>query len=297
MTDTSRTAQRPTEMLAVVDGELMPLDQAAVPATDLGLVRGDGVFEVVQLYEGQLFALDEHLARLSRSAVAIDLDLPLEQIEADVALLLGAVGAQDGNVRIIVTRSGTRLVMQEPVLVAPAALRLALVPHLVTPLLSGVKSLSYALNCHARRVAQAAGCDDALLFSADDGQILEAPFTSFAWVEDGRLYTPPLAAGILDSITRRVLFEATDVEERVCRRENLARAEGACIMGTGLEIVPVSEIRDVRTFAGVAEPIRAAAAAMSEAIQARLRQAVGAPLVSASLEKEDRWRTQGPAGH
>ncbi len=258
-------------MLAVVDGDVVPVARAVVPAVDLGLVRGDGVFEVFQLYSGVPFALDEHLDRLARSAAAIDLEVDRDRLEADVALLLGAIPKEDGNVRVIVTRSGTRLVIQEPVLEIPSRLRLALVPHLVSPLLSGVKSISYALNCHARRVAQAEGCDDALLFSALDGQILEGPFTSFAWAEAGRLYTPPLEAGILDSITRRVLFEATDVEERACTREDLESAEGACILGTGLEVVPVAEIRGVCSFTTVAETIRAAAEAVSQAIQARMR--------------------------
>jgi branched-subunit amino acid aminotransferase/4-amino-4-deoxychorismate lyase len=140
----------------------------------------------------------------------------------------------------------------------------------VTPLLAGVKSLSYAFNCHARRVAQAQGCDDALLFSAADGEILEGPTTSFAGAEAGRLYTPPLSAGILDSITRRVFIEAAHVEERRCIRADLERAEGACIMGTGLEIVPVSAVKDVCEFAETAETIRFAAAAVSRSVQSRI---------------------------
>jgi branched-chain amino acid aminotransferase len=258
-------------MLAVVDGRLMSAANAKVPALDLGLLRGDGVFEVFQLYRGVPFALEEHLERLGRSAAAIQLSFDAQRIEEDVARLLETIQKEDGNIRVIITRSGSRLVLQEPVLVHPERYRLMLVPHLVTPLLAGVKSLSYALNCHARRVAQSDGYDDALLFSVDTGEILEGPFTSFAWAEDGRLYTPPLSAGILDSITRRVLIESTDVEERTCSRELLARAEGACIMGTGLEVVPVSEVRDVCDFTETAEVIHAAVTAVSKSVQERIR--------------------------
>lgn len=258
-------------MLAVVNGSLMLAENASVPALDLGLVRGDGVFEVVQLYHGMPFALEEHVARLHRSAAAIHLSLDARSIEDDIACLLRAIRKEDGNMRVIVTRSGSRLVIQEPVLVHPERYRLMLVPHLVTPLLVGVKSLSYALNCHARRLAQLDGYDDALLFAADTEEILEGPFTSFAWAQDGRLYTPPLSAGILDSITRRVLIESTDVEERTCSRDVLARAEGACIMGTGLEVVPVSEVRDVCAFSETAEVIRAAVTAVSELVKERMR--------------------------
>jgi branched-subunit amino acid aminotransferase/4-amino-4-deoxychorismate lyase len=258
-------------MLAIVNGQLLPVAEAMVPATDLGLVRGDGVFEVFQLYDGVPFALDDHLERLASSAAAIALELESERIRADIEQLLAAIPPVDGNVRVIVTRSGTRLVLQEPPLDPPEAYRLALVPHLVTPRLAGVKSLSYAFNSHARRIAELKGCDDALLFSADDGQILEGPFTAFAWAENGALFTPPLDLGVLDSITRRVLLDATDVHERRCTCAELERAQGACVMGTGLELVPVSEIRDVCSFPEVAPVIRAAKEAVREAIQARLR--------------------------
>jgi branched-subunit amino acid aminotransferase/4-amino-4-deoxychorismate lyase len=272
LSDISELVQRSDgAMLAVINGRLIPVTEAMVPATDLGLVRGDGVFEVFQLYDGVPLALEEHLERLASSAAAIVLELESEGIRRDIEQLLAAIPPVDGNVRVIVTRSGTRVIMQEPPLDPPEAYRLALVPHLVTPALAGVKSLSYALNCHARRIAELKGCDDALLFSADDGQILEGPFTAFAWAENDELFTPPLDVGVLDSITRRVLLDATDVQERRCTRTELARAEGACVMGTGLELVPVCEIRDVCNFPQVAPVIRAAAQALSEEIQARLR--------------------------
>lgn len=235
--------------LAMVNGDLTTVSTAVVPATDLGLVRGDGVFEVVEVHQGVAFALPEHLARLAKSASALALPLDLDIVRAEVEHFLEALGSTDGAVRLIITRSGTRLLLHEAVEDVPAQMRLALVPHRPTPLLVGVKSLSYAFNMHATRLAQAQGADEALLYSPDDNQVLEGPTSSFAWVAGGRLYTPPLSAGILDSITRRVLLEVTDAQERACTLEEVAEAEGACVMGTGIGVVPVSEIQDVVRFA------------------------------------------------
>src|SRR5947209_7593517 len=64
-----------SESLASVDGEIMPAAEATIPATDAGLLRGDGVFEVIRVYDGRPFALEEHFARLDRSAA--NLRLPL----------------------------------------------------------------------------------------------------------------------------------------------------------------------------------------------------------------------------
>ena len=61
--------------LAILDGQVLPAAEALVPATDEGLLRGDGVFEVIRLYGGRPFALDDHLARIARSAANLRLEL------------------------------------------------------------------------------------------------------------------------------------------------------------------------------------------------------------------------------
>jgi len=254
---------------AVLNGRLDRVENLTLSVTDLGLVRGDGVFEVFQLYDGQPFAMHAHLDRMERSAAAIELDLDRKAIESDIVILLESIEPQDGNVRVIATRNGTRLILQEGSLTPPERYRLALVEHRVSPLMAGVKSLSYALNCHARRVAQSRGYDDALLVDLDSGQILEGPFTAFAWVEDGQIWTPPLSAGILDSITRRKLLEATDAQERRCTRDQLALATEACVLGTGQELVLVDQIEGFQKF-GKAPVLSAAREALLALIHTQL---------------------------
>ena len=108
--------------LASLDGVITLASEATIPATDEGLIRGDGVFEVVALYDGQPFAFEEHLRRMERSAANLRLPLDLEAVTSDVWRLLAHVepGPEHALLRIVVTRGGRRLLLTEP---APAVLR------------------------------------------------------------------------------------------------------------------------------------------------------------------------------
>src|SRR5437762_13426175 len=106
--------QRNEGSLVCLDGELVPIERACIPVTDEGLLRGDGVFEVVRLYEARPFALDEHLDRMERSAENLRLALERGAVEADVRALLAEAGPEDGLLRIVVTRGSHRLAMLEP---------------------------------------------------------------------------------------------------------------------------------------------------------------------------------------
>lgn len=261
----------------MVNGESVVSGDAVVAADDLGLIRGDGVFDLFRVYHGLPFALEEHLARLARSAAAVHLDYDRAKLESELVWLLKTMRAKDGHVRIVLTRSGSRLLFEEPPFESPARYRLMLVPHAVSPLMSGVKSLSYAVNCHASRLAEEGGYDDALFFSVANGEILECPFASFAWVKDRRLFTPPLSAGILDSITRRIVLEVAHGEERTCARADLADADEALVMGTAAEVVPVAAVASVRGFPESSPFVTELARRVHERIRARLRDVVLPP--------------------
>jgi branched-subunit amino acid aminotransferase/4-amino-4-deoxychorismate lyase len=258
----------------MVNGKSVVSGNAVVAADDLGLIRGDGVFDFFRVYRGVPFALEDHLDRLARSAAAIHLGYDRGKLESEVFSMLKRMKAKDGHVRIVLTRSGSRLLFEEPPFEPPTHYRLMLVPHAVSPLMSGVKSLSYAVNCHAGRVAEESGCEDALFFSVANGEILECPFASFAWVKDRRLFTPPLAAGILDSITRRIVLEVSHGKERTCTRADLAEADEALVMGTATEVVPVAAIASVRSFPESSPFVTEIAQRVHERIQARLQDAV-----------------------
>src|ERR671925_1764218 len=100
--------------LVCVDGAVGPAEQATIPATDEGLLRGDGVFEVLRLYAGRPFALDDHLARMERSAANLRLPFQSDRMRSDAEALLAKAGPVEALLRLVATRGGHRLALIEP---------------------------------------------------------------------------------------------------------------------------------------------------------------------------------------
>ena len=259
--------------LACLDGTVLPAGEALIPATDPGFLRGDGVFEVVRVYGGRPFAFADHLDRLERSAANLRLgrDVPRAEIEGEAARVLDERGgsAFDGLLRIVLTRGGRRLLMTEPLPAVGDQARLTFVVFAPTRLLDGVKSLSYAANMLAGRLAAERGFDEALLVTPH-GRVLEAPTASLFYVgADGVLCTPPLEDHILASITRQAVLELTGAEERAVTRDEILAAEEAFLASTTREVQPVAAIEDSQLDAP-GERTRAAAAALREHIERAL---------------------------
>jgi branched-chain amino acid aminotransferase len=228
--------------LASVDGTISPTAEAMVPLKDDGLYRGDGAFEVIRLYRGRPFALGDHVDRLERSAAAIELEFDRAALEREVEALLAEHGEGDGQLRLIVTRGGRRLAMTEPLPPHAETLRLATVTYSPTVILNGVKSLSYAANMQATRLAKAQGADEAVLVQPD-GTVLEPPTSAIFWVSPrGTLRTPALDNGVLESITRDRLVKALEVEEGAWPVADLRAAEEAFLASTTREIQAVGAI-------------------------------------------------------
>jgi branched-chain amino acid aminotransferase len=229
---------------ASIDGIITDAADAAISAIDEGLLRGDGVFEVALLYDGVAYALDEHLARMELSARNLRLEFDPEAMRIDTLALLDTSGDLPDRavVRLVATRGGRRIALIEEVPEAAPAISLVTVEHRPTPLLREIKSLSYAPNMLATRLAAERGADDALLVTPE-GVVLELPRQSFGCSLDGEtLVTPPLSAGVLDSITRRRALETGLVQERPISTAELANAPEAFIAGTTIEIQPVSSV-------------------------------------------------------
>jgi branched-chain amino acid aminotransferase len=228
--------------LTSVDGRITPTPEALIPPADDGLLRGDGVFEVIRLYEGRPFALSEHLDRLERSAAAIELDVERAPFEEEITRLLDEFGTHEGQLRLVVTRGGRRLAFTENLPARGETVRLASVIYSPTEILDGVKSLSYAANMQATRLAQAGGAEEALLVRPD-GVVLEAPTSTIFWVSpDGALRTPALSVGILASITRDRIVRELDVGEGTFQADELGGTPEAFLASTVREVQPVSAI-------------------------------------------------------
>jgi branched-chain amino acid aminotransferase len=233
--------------LASVDGVIAPTAETMIPIQDDGLYRGDGVFEVIRLYDGRPLALAEHLDRLERSAAAIDLDSQRPALEPEIASLLEAHGDADAQLRLIVTRGGRRIALIEALHDWGETVSLRSVTYAPSVILTGVKSLSYGANMQATRIAKAAGADEALLVRPD-GIVLEAPTSTIFWTDaGGQLHTPALDVGILDSITRRAVVQELHVLEGDYPLESLLESGEAFLASTTREIQPISAI-DGREF-------------------------------------------------
>jgi branched-chain amino acid aminotransferase len=247
--------------LASVDGRVCPVAEATIALRDDGLYRGDGAFEVIRIYAGRLFALEDHLERLQRSAAAIELSFDRGGLEAEVEALIAELGPADGQLRILITRGGRRIAVTEPLPPHTESLRLATVTYSPSVILNGVKSLSYAANMQATRIAQERGADEALLVTPD-GKVLEAPTSTIFWASaDGVLRTPSIESGVLRSITRDRLVADLDVEEGLFEIEELRAAEEAFLASTTREVQAVAAIDD-------AEPPQAPGPRTREAIEA-----------------------------
>ena len=233
--------------IAAVNGALTPTAEATVPATDDGLLRGDGVFETIRVDRGRAHERDEHLARLVRSAAALRLPLDEAQVAADIELLLGALGEVSCLLQALVTRGGNRLVLARPQPEDRPQISLAVVPHAITPILGGVKSLSYAANMLATRLAVERGFDEALLVDME-GFVLECPRSAIFWVEGGAVFGPPTGDGTVESITRRQVSSLVPVESRAIKAAGLAAAAEVFQADTAYGITAVSEVEGAGSF-------------------------------------------------
>jgi branched-chain amino acid aminotransferase len=258
--------------LASVDGRIAPTAEATIGLKDDGLYRGDGAFEVIRLYEGKPFALVDHLDRLERSAAAIELSFDRAALEAEIGALLAEAGPVEGQMRLIVTRGGRRIAATEPIPPHPETVSLATVTYCPTVILNGVKSLSYAANMQATRIAKGKGADEAVLVRPE-GTVLEPPTSAVFWVSaEGALRTPALTDGVLESITRDRLIKALDVEEGTWDVEDLRGASEAFLASTTREIQAVSAV-DGNVFSAAPGPrTREAQETFAETLGKELRE-------------------------
>ena len=258
--------------LACLDGRIAPASETVVPVLDDGFLRGDGAFEVIRVYDGRPFALPDHLNRLGRSAANLLLGpIPRDELERDARELLSARGGEgfDGCLRLVLTRGGRRLLLTEPLPPSPQRPRLGFVTYAPTRVLDGVKSLSYAANMLASRLARERGFDEALLVTPH-GRVLEAPTASIFWVDaDGALCTPPLEDHILASITRERVMRLVEVAERPLAGDVLLHATEAFLASTTREVQPLGGVEEHR-FGEPGEATRQAAAALREHVESEL---------------------------
>lgn len=254
-----------SEPRVMVDGALVPEGATPLIPLDDAIVRGDGVFEGLRLYGHRARTLEAHLDRMERSADMVRLAFDRDLIRREIGEFSTATSAAECGLRVMLTRGGHRI-MREEVLFpgAPDGWSVLPVPHRITPLLVASKTLSYAANMQAARLAAEAGADTALFVDADSASVLECPVASFVWLEGEDLVAPPLETGILDSITRRLIAEVTPLHVRDRAVGDLAGADGALVISTVLESRIVREVQGVASYDPQGRRVNEIAAALRE---------------------------------
>lgn len=264
---------------------------AKISVFDHGLLYGDGVFEGIRLYGGNVFRLEEHLERLEFSAKAILLKMPWsrKQISDAVCETCRANQLVDGYIRLVVTRGVGDLGLSPWLCAKPSifiiADKIALYPpeyyskglEIVTvatrrmnpaALSPAVKSLNYLNNILAKIEARQAGALEAIMLN-DQGFVAECTGDNIFIVRKGRIYTPAAQQGALRGITRDAIFDiakdlAIPMEEHDLTRYDVWNADEVFLTGTGAEVIPVVKLdgREIGTskpgpiFARVLEAFR-----------------------------------------
>jgi 4-amino-4-deoxychorismate lyase len=233
-------------VLAMLNGTLADPDRPQLRVDDLGLMRGDGVFETVLVTAGKPREMGPHLNRLARSAAMLDLPVPDRDAWAACAQLVldNWTGGDELALKLVYTRgidggdgtpTGYALAME----IAPTVLRqrqdgvaAITLERGIEPgaaerapwLLLGAKALSYAVNMAALREAARRGADE-VVFTESGDSVLEGPTSNVVVAEGRTLRTPPSTLGILPGTTQYALFRAAEKADWTVKVEPITVAD------------------------------------------------------------------------
>ncbi len=274
--------------IVYLNGQYLPAEQAKVSVLDRGFLFGDGVYEVIPVYGGRLFRVDEHLARLNNSLAGIRLPNPLSE-EAWQSLLAGLVernGRGDQSLYVQVTRGVAKRDHAFPADTRPTVFAMS------SPLVHGfgaqgvtaitapdirwdlcnIKAITLLPNALLRQQAVDAGTAEAILIR--HGLVTEGAASNVFVVRGREVATPPKSAQILPGITRdllvRILSDAgVECKERLVTQDELRRADEIWLTSSTREIVPVTELDGRRVGDGRPGPLWQRAHALYQELKVR----------------------------
>lgn len=256
-------------MLIYLDGEFVPSSEAKISVFDHGLLYGDGVFEGIRCYNGNVFKLDEHLERLYDSAKSLMLQIPIsiEEMKENLLETLRRNDLHEGYIRLVVTRGIGDLGLDPDKCPNPSVIiiadKITLYPQnfyedgleIVTASIRRnypeainprIKSLNYLNNILAKIEAKQSGSVEALMLN-NDGYVVECTGDNIFWIKNEVIVTPPQHIGILEGVTRNCVIELAqeagfEIEERVFTRHDLYIADECFLTGTAAEVIPVVKL-------------------------------------------------------
>lgn len=257
----------------ILNGVLKPGTEIKIDVEDRGYQFGDGIYEVIRVYNGKLFTARMHLDRLLKSAEKIRLVFPYtaEELENQLNELIAETQLKDGTVYLQVTRGTSprnHLFPAEgtpPVYIAytknvpyggasrPG--KKAITAEDIRWLRCDIKSLNLLGNILAKQSASEAGCFEAIQHR--NGTVTEGSSSNISIVKDGRIKTHPATNLILNGITRQVMLDCCSrdgipAEETAFTLDELFAADEVIMTSTSAEITPIISI-DGKTI-GTGEP-------------------------------------------
>lgn len=249
-----------------INGKLYPKDDAKISVFDHGLLYGDGVFEGIRCYNGNVFKFSEHIDRLYDSARAISMKIQLTKDELKDAVIntLKANNLKDSYIRLIVTRGVGKLGLnpfncaESQIIIITDFIQLyskelyekgldAIIVSTIrnhsNALNPNIKSLNYLNNILAKIECINAGATEGIMLNKD-GYVAEGTGDNIFIVKNNEVLTPHTSAGILIGITRNVVMELAKeagmtVREEQLTRNDLYNADECFLTGTAAEIIPV----------------------------------------------------------
>jgi len=250
--------------MVYLNGKYLPEQDACISVTDRGFIFGDGVYEVIPAYGGQLFRLDEHLQRLQNSLEAIRLHNPhlVLQWHSILGELVDKNGGGDLSVYLQVTRGPAKRDHALPQNTQPTVFAMAnpLTPPDKQSLKDGIKAITTPdyrwLNCHIkatsllpnvllRQMAIDAGASEAILIR--NNEATEGAASNLFIVENNVLITPPKGPFLLPGITRDLILELArqhhiSCEETEISKQRLSKADEIWMTSSTKEILPVTQL-------------------------------------------------------
>ncbi|WP_332689606.1 branched-chain-amino-acid transaminase [Halalkalibacter lacteus] len=258
-----------SEQWIYLNGEFVEKKDAKISVYDHGFLYGDGVFEGIRVYEGNVFRLQEHLDRLYNSAKSIMLSIPhtKEEMKKLVVKTLQKNQLSNAYIRLVISRGVGNLGLDPASCSTPQIIiiaeELALFPkelyksglEIVTVatrrnrpdvLSPKVKSLNYLNNILVKIEASLAGVSEALMLN-DQGYVAEGSADNVFIVKGKELLTPPGYVGALEGITRNAIIEfARDlgytVKEEPFTRHDVYVADEVFLTGTAAEVIAVVKV-------------------------------------------------------
>jgi D-alanine transaminase len=279
--------------IANLNGEQMPLAEVKIPALDRGFLLGDAVYEVLRVYGGRPWLLEEHWRRLAGSLEAVRIrGVDFDRLRARMLAAIAAGPFQEATVYIQITRGVAPRTHIFPAAVPP--LEFLYVKEFHDPYVESrrdgaavitlpdirwercdIKSTNLLANVLASQTAKEAGCLEALLY-LPNGTLTEGTHTSFFGVLGGTLLTAPTSPSILPGITRNLVLKLAGgcgipISEHVLKKDDLTRVTELFLTGTTTEVLPVVQVDGKAIAAGRPGPVTRE---LHEAYQVAVREFV-----------------------